>query len=187
MAYGELSLADDLAAYPKWSSTTLTWGLIGSLPSFYSSSPNSLVPYLDTASMQPSYSSVFDNTSLNVAEQNAALYAFSAISHFSNLVVVKTTDGDPGTINFGTLTSSYVSHDGERAWGSPGDDDALGDRAGDIWLTDAARIGATGTGADDVGFYIISHEIGHVIGLKHAYEIFPNLSGTEQYNNQKFQ
>ncbi|HYI41135.1 MAG TPA: hypothetical protein VE053_12540 [Allosphingosinicella sp.] len=164
-AKGTIGNAQVLAAYPAWIASNLTYGFhTGSLPGFYT---GKVVPYPDGLGASPLIVDVFDPAGLNAEQRRFASKVFGQIDNFVDLSFSAAAPGADPDVTFGQLTSAY-DPPLAMAFAAPGNQAATTADRGDIFITAIAAIPASGVNTPDTGYRVITHEIGHVLGLMHT-------------------
>jgi Ca2+-binding RTX toxin-like protein len=164
------------------------------LTSYYTTAGNinSAVPFADASGAKPIFADIFVPIGVADAERAITRSAFSAISQFATLTFTEVSAGDASDLGFGALSYTTPS---AGAWASPGNADALGAQAGDIWLTASSRAAAgasaPGSAHQDYTYWALPHEIGHALGLGHTHDdsigVGTPFGGlTAQENNVQF-
>ncbi len=144
-----------LATNPIWAGSTLTYSIPGS-PSFWAGYNVSGEPYHSTFGI------------LNSSQATAFRAAMAVWDAYIDLDFIETSDqGSPGQIRiaFVDIQSFGASADG-AAYAVQGSTAQA--RTGDIWI-DRSQVSESFS-VGSYNFYLLLHEIGHSLGLKHPFE-----------------
>jgi Ca2+-binding RTX toxin-like protein len=152
--------------YAKWDTQLYGYTFYGSLPSDIEYA--GAVPYA-SASGTPNFGDVFQ--SLSSSERDFARKAFADIERIANIAFVETSVPNDATFGLGALTYQPVTDAGGLigGWASQGATSVLGAHAGDVWLTDGARLSSSNP--SEFPKFAIYHEVLHALGLRHTWEV----------------
>ena len=143
----------------RWTPTTLTYSFPTS-GSFYNT------PYYD-----PTYPA--NQTPFNAAQQQAARYAFSLISSYTNLAFVEVTESATVHGNI-RMSQTNSSTEGSAEGNFPGSDPS----DGDIWFGTNGQPYYLTPQPGNWGQATMMHEIGHTMGLKHGHDDYTTFDLT---------
>lgn len=165
-AKGDINRATAIASYPAFGNN-VSYTFYQALPAAYTTAN---VPFQDYSGTTPSFSSLFKAILPGDPERDIYVAATSLISTFANVTFTQTTNPN-ADIGIGALNYSTPS---AGAWASPGNSNASGAFAGDIWLTApslvAANSTAPGSTHQDYSYWALPHELGHALGLHHTFD-----------------
>lgn len=106
---------------------------------------------------------------LSQADQSIVLGGMANIAKFANVTFSEAASGASADIGFAGL--NYTSHQNQAAWADQGQ---VSGRSGNAWFTTTSLAGYSnsaflGTSSTDYAYFAQIHELGHLLGLQHAF------------------